>query len=572
MKLRHILALILALAMIVSFAACGSTSTDNTDSSSSSTSSTNTSTKNEPEKSTDTGLEIVETENFISREVPRGVVYENTDETMAAKKTDAKTLVIGGNSSIVKAEPNTSLYSQSQDSIYNRLIEYNIETGEYEPSLATKWEQIDDTTFEIWLRDDVYFHYGQKFTADDVIYSLERLKDPNLDPKWFDQFAAIDINNIDVVDDYHLIYHFNYSWGAFLEYFSCPWGGIMCREYVTENGEDSFWDAPNGTGPFIQTEAVSGEKFVMEKNDNYWGECDTGYDTIIYKYYSDTSTMFIDFEAGNLDIIYQVAPEDCERILNGDLANVNLQTVERGAPQNLCMYTYGSETGIGDRDLREALMRSLDTDTITEVCMGILGIKSSKISTGSMPYVTDQPYGYDPDKAKELVAQSNYDGSNIIMSTNTTRDHVVFSEIIQSMAAEAGINIEILRGDAATHSARGMGINNGGIPENDISLFNVLVISSCPQMMFSQFKTGSGYALGSTQDEYLNALLTEGEQTADAARVAEIYDEVSQIFYDQVILTPLCDVYEAVAYYDYVNYWPINWTKHDVFPNITLAV
>ena len=560
MNLKRILALVLALVMVLAFTACGASGE------------TETKTETETEtKTNDDGFEVRETELFTTNIVPRGTSYVNNDETTATKKTDANTLVVGGNVSIVKAEPNNSLYCPELATIYDRLMEYNIATGEYEPMLATKWEQVDDTTFELWLRDDVYFHNGEKFTADDVVYSLERLKDTTKDPKWWDQFSVIDIENIEIVDDYHMIYHFNWAWGNFCAYFSCPWGGVMCREYVEANGEDSFWDAPNGTGPFKQSEIVTGEKVVMVKNDNYWGECDPGYDTIVYRFYSDVSTMFIDFEAGNLDVIYQVSPEDCERILAGEVANANLQTIELGSPYDLNMYMYGDPNTIGDANVRKAIMKSIDTTTMADVVMGILGKETKRVVPASLPYGYDEPYGYDVEGAKEALAASNYNDGSILISNNSSRDTSIISELLQAMCAEVGIDIDIISSDAATHTARSMGVNNGGVPECDITCFTGLTISSMPQMFFSQLKTGSGYAIGSTQNEYLNNLFIEAEQTADEDRIAEIYQEVADILYEQCNMVPIVDVYQGIAYYDYINYWDINWTKHDVLYHITLA-
>ena len=182
---------------------------------------------------------------------------------------DNVTVVLKGEPSNIDPHGNTELVAmETQVQIFETLVKKD-ENGEIVPCLAERWEQIDDCTTRFYLRDDVTFHNGEKLTADDVVYTIQRATEM---PSSAAIFSAFDGENTKAVDDLTVDVVTKEPFAAVLNYLASTRGGIVCKKAVEEMGDDAFGRAPVGTGPFMFDNWVTGTSITLKRNDNYWGD------------------------------------------------------------------------------------------------------------------------------------------------------------------------------------------------------------------------------------------------------------------------------------------------------------
>ena len=142
--------------------------------------------------------------------------------------------------------------------LFDTLVRWNDETKTAEPSLATKWEQIDDLHWQFTLRDDVYFTNGEKLTANDVIASLQASYDYTLNhyTLWLDPAEC------EVVDDTTVIIGLSRIYNNLPEILGCTYYAIFSAKAFEEVGNDEtvFAVNPVGSGPYKLESWETGSK------------------------------------------------------------------------------------------------------------------------------------------------------------------------------------------------------------------------------------------------------------------------------------------------------------------------
>lgn len=155
--------------------------------------------------------------------------------------------------------------------VYDSLVDRDNKTLELIPRLATSWDISEDKlSFTFHLRKDVKWHDGVPFTADDVIYSYERIQDPKVDAPHLRVYYK-DIKKVDKLDDYTVRFVYSRPYFKALEF--C--GGIpVIAKHIYEDGKDFNTNPagrhPIGTGPYKFVKWDTGKKIIIERNEDYW--------------------------------------------------------------------------------------------------------------------------------------------------------------------------------------------------------------------------------------------------------------------------------------------------------------
>lgn len=562
-RTTRVFALVLALVMIFALVSCAK------DTNTKPNSTPQASSGSDPD-TTNTGGPLIEDSTLEVTQLVNGYMYKTNDEGTAQKKTEAGTLVIGTNKAIEAAQPCQTDHSDAEMVIYDRLFEYDVDTGTYLPSLAVEWGYTDDTHFELKIRDDVYFHNGEHLTIDDVIFTIENLQDSTACPKWSNYFTAINIAEVEVLNDYQCIIPMNYAWGLFESYFSMNWAGIICRSYIEAN-PDSYWDAPNGTGPFKQSEIVSGDRHVLVANENYWGELPQGYSKIIVKYYADPTTMYIDYEAGNLDVVYFASAEDVQRALDGGIDHTTVQIVN--ADVVYCLGLWTGHEAFSDPLVREAVSYAIDFSIVSDIGMGVLGVPADSVLTKSCSYAVsyDLP-DYNVEKAKELLKQAGYgDGFEFVFGCNSNAIFTAMAEVLQGMLSEVGITMKVETYDASALVGKLLGANNNGVPEVDAWFWTKSQTTRDPSEALAQFEFGNAFAIGAVTDEKIGELFEEGKRAVEYEERYAIYEEIQDYLCGTYVLDPIGEYCFAIIYRDYVEDWTVAFPKGDLISKINIV-
>jgi len=257
--------------------------------------------------------------------------------------------------------------------LYDPLVYPADESGEYKPCLAKSWEQKDDTTLIFHLRDDVVFHNGEKMTAEDVVFSIQRSCEL---PNNKTLFKAFDAENTKAIDDFTVQVKFMYPFAAALNYLSSSRGGVVSKKAVEEMGNDKFGLAPIGTGPFKFAKWIEGDRIVLERNEDYWGE-KPAFKNLIYRFITDDSVRAMELEAGGIDAMFVVAPQDYDRLKE----NPDLMTYAESGFTTLMLQFNMRCDEFKDIRLRKAFAYAIDTSAIVKAVYGDLGTVADGLFT-----------------------------------------------------------------------------------------------------------------------------------------------------------------------------------------------
>ena len=335
--------------------------------------------------------------------------------------------------------------------VYDTLFRLD-EEGNPIPWLATDYEvSADGLEWTFTLRDDVYFHTGEKMTAEDVVFSWETALKEN------PTSATSMLNGLaggEVIDDTHCKAILSHVSPAFLNMLCTQMGVIISKDYYEEvGGADGYAAHPVGTGAYKFVSRTSGEKIVLEANEDYWAGAPSIKDveiTII----SNVSTQFIALESGDADVIVNADLASCTRLAENSIAT---WTQADSATRTLISFGWVNDYIRDDLNLRMAIQSAINKqDLLDGVLFGYGKTLDIDVVTGFPTSPEEGTYTvipYDQDAAREYLANSNYDGRELEIYVITGSTGEKAAQIIQGQLAEVGINTSVVPCDNATFTS-----------------------------------------------------------------------------------------------------------------------
>jgi len=324
--------------------------------------------------------------------------------------------------------------------LFDHLVERDFE-GNIVPGLALSWTVVDTATLEFVLREDVSFHNGEPFTADSVRFSIERMLSEEAAPNQ-SKFTAIDA--VEIVDDYTVRLILNRPDGTLIDSLTSRLA-MLPPQYFAEVGAEAFASAPVGTGPFTYVEWVPDDRVTLAANENYWKGSYKGMpkvDTVIFRPIPEAATRAAELRAGGVHLIQDVTPDQID-----DLEAAGLVVVPDEAYQLQYIFFITDDETLPTYDVRvrQALNYAVDVDAIIENLLAGLGSRiASPIGPGYLGYNPDvQPYPYDPQKARDLLAEAGYaNGFETILDV-TTAGHTDAIDAVAGYLSDVGVTVEI---------------------------------------------------------------------------------------------------------------------------------
>lgn len=310
-----------------------------------------------------------------------------------------------------------------------------------QPSLATSWEQRDELTWRFKLRDDVLFHNGDPFTADDVKFSLERVaKDSALKQHTYYK----DLKEVNVIDAHTVDIVTNHPDPIMLNRLSRMGADILPSKYIQEKGIEAFLKAPVGTGPYKFSKWTKDDRIELVKNDSYFGG-EPKWDNVVFRMIPEAATRVSELLTGGVDIVSNVPATDIERINSSGKASIEQATIQRVL--HVLMRT-GEGSVTANPKVREAIELAIDKQAIIDSIAGGAGTPTRTSVTpgnfGADPSLYDN-YIYDLDKAKALLKEAGYEsGPKLTFTAGSNYKEV--AEVVAAMLTQAGfeVNLEIL--------------------------------------------------------------------------------------------------------------------------------
>lgn len=475
---------------------------------------------------------------------------------------DAETrdiLVYGLNQEPAKLDPQydsllvTSLVNKQ---IYDTLLRKDDTTGELVPWLATEWEWVDDTTLSLTLRDDVYFHNGERFTAEDVVYTINRCVNGSATASLFRSFDA---ENTKALDEKHVEIKMLEPFGATLNVLANVKASIVCKSYCESVDESAIGREPVGTGPFCFVDWVDGDSITLTRNDSYWNH-KPAYKDLKLRVLSDATARAIELETGGVDIIDTMNTADIERF--GTDENIQLHLME-STKLNYLVFNEDIEAFRNEK-VRLAIAHAIDMPNVAEVAFGAAGtLAKSSMATSIFGYKEEGVYTYDVELAKQLMSEAGYaDGFSYTMVVANMSSNVRTAEAVQSYLKEINITVNIETYDAATW----MSMCRDG--SADSSLYSLTVDTCDPNHNYMNLYEDSGSITIRTKDETVNELLNKGRGELDETKRKEIYAQIQDYIFEHAIEIPVVQPVINYATQPYVKGFVPNVA---VQPDLTLV-
>ncbi|KPJ72511.1 hypothetical protein AMJ52_06040 [candidate division TA06 bacterium DG_78] len=437
--------------------------------------------------------------------------------------------------------------------LFLSLHRIDFKTGKMTPELASSWEFSEDlTSITYYLRRDVTWWDGSSVTAEDVLYTFEKMKDP---ATRYPHVASLRfIKDVEVLDPYTIKFTFQKVYADILTD-----SDIMAvPKHIYEKVGPDFGETPVGNGPYKIKEWIPGSHLVLSFNDAYY-RGRPPLDEIVIRQYINMTAMVQDFSAGNIDVVLNIPPKEAKNLAENEDISIDSR------PGNV--YTYIGwnleHQFLKDPSVRTALSMAINKGTILADVFANMGV----ISLGPLPQsswgcdTSITPMAYDTVEAKNILAQHGFadrnrnriidkDGADFTLNIITNIENperVVVLEYIARDLRKLGIRINTRTLDA------GAFITAVLKKEFDGFIMGWTVTEKIdPTLYWHSDSTKGKFNFVSYRNSVIDSLIEQGVAMLNRKEAKKIWGEFQRIVYDDqpytflVVPNTISALYERV--------------------------
>ena len=323
---------------------------------------------------------------------------ESASEAATASGTgkEEPTTLVYGSGDYTRINPAMDEHGEINLLLFNGLTGHDGDNAVV-PALAKSWDFDDETcTYTFHLEEDVRWHDGEPFTAEDVQFTIEAIMDPENGSENAPNFE--DVEEITVIDDHTISFRLSAPNVAFLDYMTMA----ILPKHLLE-GEDmqtaDFFRSPIGTGPYKLASWDEGQAITLEKNADYFrGE--PNIDTIVFKIVPDDNAKALQLRAGELDLAL-LTPKDAATFADEEgFTCYDMETADyRGI-----LFNFQNEYWQENRDLIPAVCYAIDREAIIDAVLLGQGMAAyGPLQRNIYNYEDVEHYDYDPEKARAVL-------------------------------------------------------------------------------------------------------------------------------------------------------------------------
>ncbi|MGX1100143.1 ABC transporter substrate-binding protein [Amorphus sp. MBR-141] len=407
--------------------------------------------------------------------------------------------------------------------------------GKIVPQVAQSWERLSDTEVQFNLRDDITFHDGEPLTAEDVVYSIERITDPDFGSPQLGQFNKI--VKAEAKDDHTVVLTTDGPYPVLLPQLVKL--SIVPKHVVEEVGNDAFNLQPVGSGPYKLDTWQRGVQVTVVRNDDYWGEKGP-FETVVFRAVPDAATRLADLQSGTADLVVTLDSDQAKQLEAFPNAQPLIVQTERVGYFAL----NSTKAPLDDVRMRLAIALAIDKEGIVEgILAGGEKVVGELVAPASFGWVEGiDAFPYDPEKARELIAEVGEPAkTKMSLATSPVFDQKVV-QAIQQMLTDVGLNVDIEMTDMGTW-LKNQQQSNDQAPMLTFSRWSC-ACQDADGIMFPLLHSSSNWARFS--DPELDRMLEEGRSVLDEQARLDAYANVHTFVKDEVPIIPL---YQAAIIY-----------------------
>ena len=435
---------------------------------------------------------------------------------------------------------NDSASGTINDLVFNGLVKYDKDIRLI-GDLAERWEISNSgKTITFYLRKGVRWHDGAEFTAADCLFTYQKLVDLNVATPYSSSY--MDVLTAVAMSKYIFRVTYKEPFSPALESWSM---GVLPKHLLDGKNinTDIFNRNPVGTGPYKFREWVTGQKIVLDANDNYF-EGRPNIDQVIYRIIPDSATMFQELLSGGVDMM---SLNPLQYLRKSETRRIRENYRKFRYPANGYTYMgYNLRNPLfGDKKVRQALAYAIDRQAIIDgILLGLGRPCTGPFSDVSWAYNPHAKiYPYNPDRAKQILSESGWKRSDItailekngkpfrftIMTNQGNTERIRTAEIIQQNFKKIGIDVNIRvmewqafleQIDKRSFDAMILGWSMGRDPD----IYDI--------WHSSKTKKGEYNFIGYKNDE-IDRLLVEGRRTFDMTKRKKIYYQIHAILAEE---------------------------------------
>ena len=429
------------------------------------------------------------------------------------------------------------------------------------PSLAEKWEILSPLDVKFHLRKDVTFHNGEKFTAHDVKYTIDRALSPDGVSA---RIYTDNIKSVDVEDDYTVVFHMNWPDQDFITHLTTPPFFIVNRKAIESLGEKYLMN-PVGTGAFVFESWSKGDRLILTRNENYWGD-KPSFKTLVHRAVPELSSRTIELESGATDIALFIGRNDIKRIEE----NPKLKLERHLLVASMFIGMNVKKAPFDNPKIREAIWCALDIPVMYKAVMGGVGELSMGMVPSTVKYYVpfQKEHKRDVERAKKLLEEAGVKGRlKVEIWMNENKERVDLMTIAQSMLEEVGIDAEL--------KVMEMGSYTSAMRRGEQQIFVHGRAFSLPSPNLYLSSSFSTKAIGSMNycnwsDPETDRMLDEARVEQDETKRAELYKSLLNYLEDLTAWIPVYTVEQVAGTQSYVKNFVLDSKGIYYFGNVTL--
>ena len=452
---------------------------------------------------------------------------------------------------------NESMTNMMNGQVYETLIKRDRQLN-FVPALANEWSQTGPLTWRFKLRPGVKFHDGTPFSADDVVFSVNRGKELTSQINVYANAVGKPV----AVDPLTVEFRMDRVNPVFLQHLGSLW--IMSKSWAEKhkvlkpldfkNKEESHASFnTNGTGPYILVSRQPGIKTTYKRNPNWWGKFDGNVQEIVYTPISNDATRLAALVSGEIDFVLDPAPRDVPRLRNTSGVKVidgpENRVVFIGMDQHRDELLYGSVKGrnpFKDVRVRRALQHAVDTETMKTKLMNGQSVPTGGMTPSPQAYFNDPEIEkrapFDLPLARRLMAEAGFaDGFEVTLDCPNNR-YVNDEEICIALAgmwAQLKVKVKVNAMPRATYFPK--------LEKHDTSLYMLgwggavtdAETTLTPVMRNLADKGVGLYNYGRSRNDRFDALAAQSSVEPDTKKREDLIKAALKEWKEQVHTLPL---------------------------------